>query len=286
MNDNQSSLTCMLSVWGLAILAAILAAVLLMLLGDWRFVQAVFAAIIIAIIVGALLQWIACRPLPPQGHIPSSGSVPNPVPTSKASAASAVEQARAGATPEPATAAAKAASDARGGMKPSTPLPGEAELAARKGTWTYSGGDDADADEETAADAAALAEEAAAKTVEAESPKPAEPEAPEPAAAAPAASEGDGTRPATLDGPRGGTADNLKEIKGIGPKLEKVCNDLGFYHFDQIANWTADEVAWVNENLVGFKGRVSRDNWVEQAKILAAGGETEFSKRVEDGDVY
>ena len=36
----------------------------------------------------------------------------------------------------------------------------------------------------------------------------------------------------------------------------------------------------------GFKGRVSRDDWVEQAKILAAGGETEFSKRVEDGDVY
>jgi len=281
MNDNQSSLTCMLSVWGLAILAAILAAVLLMLLGDWRFVQAVFAAIIIAIIVGALLQWIACRPLPAQGQIPSSGSVPNPVPTSKASAAAAVEQARAGATPEPATAAAKAASDARSGVKPSTPLPGEAELAARKGSWTYSSGDDADAGDETAADEAALAEEAAAKTAEAPAPKAA---APEPAA--PAASEGEGTRPATLEGPRGGTADNLKEIKGIGPKLEKVCNDLGFYHFDQIANWTADEVAWVNENLVGFKGRVSRDNWVEQAKILAAGGETEFSKRVEDGDVY
>ncbi|MEJ2017275.1 MAG: fused NADH-quinone oxidoreductase subunit E/endonuclease, partial [Maritimibacter sp.] len=43
---------------------------------------------------------------------------------------------------------------------------------------------------------------------------------------------------------------------------------------------------WADENLVGFKGRVSRDGWVEQAKILAEGGETEFSKRVKKGDVY
>ncbi|MEM1235627.1 MAG: NADH:ubiquinone oxidoreductase [Pseudomonadota bacterium] len=102
---------------------------------------------------------------------------------------------------------------------------------------------------------------------------------------APAAT-GDASRPAALEAAREGAADNLKEIKGIGPKLEKLCNTLGFYHFDQIAGWTADEVAWVDQNLEGFKGRVTRDNWVEQAKILAAGGETEFSKRVDDGDVY
>ena len=95
-----------------------------------------------------------------------------------------------------------------------------------------------------------------------------------------------GTRPEALTGPREGGADNLKEIKGIGPKLELLCNELGFYHFDQIAAWSDDEVAWVNANLKGFKGRVSRDNWVEQAKILAAGGETEFSKRVDKGEVY
>ena len=57
-------------------------------------------------------------------------------------------------------------------------------------------------------------------------------------------------------------------------------------HFDQIANWTEAEVAWVNANLEGFKGRVSRDGWVEQAKILASGEDTEFSKRVDKGDVY
>lgn len=95
-----------------------------------------------------------------------------------------------------------------------------------------------------------------------------------------------GTKPTGLDAPRGGAADNLKEIKGIGPKLEMLCNEMGFYHFDQIANWSAQEVAWVDANLKGFKGRVTRDNWIAQAKVLAAGGETEFSKRVEDGDVY
>ncbi len=97
---------------------------------------------------------------------------------------------------------------------------------------------------------------------------------------------GDGTRPASLDGPRGGKADDLKQIKGIGPKLEKLCNRLGFWHFDQIAAWTADEVAWVDANLEGFKGRVTRDTWVEQAGVLASGGATAFSKRVDDGDVY
>lgn len=105
-----------------------------------------------------------------------------------------------------------------------------------------------------------------------------------PAAAAPAGNEG--VRPAALDGPRDGGADDLKKIKGVGPKLEQLLNSLGFYHLDQIAGWTADEVAWVDQNLKGFKGRVSRDNWVEQAALLASGGETAFSKKVDKGDVY
>ena len=95
----------------------------------------------------------------------------------------------------------------------------------------------------------------------------------------------DEKRPEALDAPRNGTADDLKRIKGIGPKLEQLCNRLGFYHFDQIAGWSANEVAWVDSNLEGFKGRVSRDGWVEQAILLAKGDETDFSKRVDGGDV-
>ena len=96
----------------------------------------------------------------------------------------------------------------------------------------------------------------------------------------------EGTRPAGLSGPRGGTADDLKRIKGVGPKMEKLLFSLGFYHFDQIAAWTLDEVAWVDANLEGFKGRVTRDTWVDQARLLATGAETEFSRRVDKGDVY
>ena len=96
----------------------------------------------------------------------------------------------------------------------------------------------------------------------------------------------EGVKPATLAGARGGTADDLKQIKGIGPKLEQLCNELGFFHFDQVATWTADEVAWVDANLKGFKGRVSRDNWVEQAKVLAEGGTTAFASKVKKGGVY
>ena len=89
------------------------------------------------------------------------------------------------------------------------------------------------------------------------------------AAAETTAPRSPGTKPAQLDGPRETGADDLKKIKGVGPKLEQMLNGMGFYHFDQIANWGPEEVAWVDQNLEGFKGRVSRDNWVEQAGRLA-----------------
>ncbi|WP_092061287.1 NADH-quinone oxidoreductase subunit E [Poseidonocella pacifica] len=107
----------------------------------------------------------------------------------------------------------------------------------------------------------------------------------EPATAAPASETGTaqaGTKPQLLDAPRGDTADDLKRIKGVGPKLEQLLHRLGVYHFDQIANWSDEEVSWVDEHLEGFRGRVSRDEWTSQAKVLADGGETEFSSRAKD----
>jgi NADH-quinone oxidoreductase subunit E len=93
-------------------------------------------------------------------------------------------------------------------------------------------------------------------------------------------------KPKALSGARGGQADDLKKIKGVGPKLEALLHSLGVYHFDQIAGWTPEELAWIDDNLTGFNGRASRDEWQAQAKTLAAGGETEFSARVDKGDVY
>jgi len=76
-------------------------------------------------------------------------------------------------------------------------------------------------------------------------------------------------KPELLKAARGGKADDLKQIKGVGPKLEKELNAAGVFHFDQIASWSKEEVHWADHHLVSFKGRVSRDSWVEQAKVLA-----------------
>ncbi|WP_372426759.1 hypothetical protein [Salinarimonas chemoclinalis] len=76
-----------------------------------------------------------------------------------------------------------------------------------------------------------------------------------------------GTRPPTLDAPRG-TADDLKRINGIGPANEKKLNALGIHHFDQIAAWDEAQVRWVGTYLA-FPGRIERERWVAQARTLA-----------------
>ena len=120
-------------------------------------------------------------------------------------------------------------------LKPSAPLAGQAELAARKGVWRY-----------------------------------------EPSATTDA-------EPETLSAARGGQADDLKLLKGVGPKLEQTLNGLGIYHFDQIAAWTDADTAWVDMRLK-FKGRIRRDGWIAQAGQLASGEDTEFSKRAKEED--
>ena len=94
---------------------------------------------------------------------------------------------------------------------------------------------------------------------------------------APVAASADG--PARLNVARGGKADDLKEIEGIGPAMEKLVNEMGFFHFDQIASWSEADVAWVDANLKGFKGRVTRDKWVAQARIIVGEGLAAFRER-------
>ena len=112
--------------------------------------------------------------------------------------------------------------------------------------------------------------------------KPAQKPAPKPAAAPAAVVETDavaredapvtagaveGARPDMLTGPVG-TADDLKQISGVGPVLEGKLNELGVYHFWQIARWSPAEVAWVDD-AISFKGRITRDDWITQASKLA-----------------
>ena len=256
-HTNQSS--CPKMCWLIAAVLGLFILVLSLALWDLGWIASTFFGGLVFIVSGLLFSWLFC-----------TGDT---APMGASSDATAGETSAADHTAPASDAAPAAASVAAAAVpapvveiKPSKPLAGEADLDARKGSWTYT------------ADASDTAK---------------------PAAAAPAPAtnddydgdgvvegENEGTRPATLSAPRDGGADDLKRIKGIGPNLEKLCNDMGFYHFDQIAAWTADEVAWVNANLQGFKGRVSRDEWVAQAKLLASGAETEFSKRVDKGGVY
>lgn len=286
--------------------------ILLIVIGGWGLIGSIFMAGLAFAVLGLAFSWIFCRDLPaargagnidaasaretsasaPKAAAPKAAS-PNAPPVSvppapiadestspakaapvgssaSAAAASAPAAPAPAASPKETVQAASAQADAVAGaqVKPSTRLAGQDELAAKKGEWKYE------------SEAKAPAKKAAAKST------PAAEATPDFDGDGKAEGSDEGTKPATLTAAREGGPDNLKEIKGVGPKMEKMLHSMGFFHFDQIANWTADEEAWVNANLEGFKGRVSRDNWVEQAKILASGGETEFSKRVDKGDVY
>lgn len=229
MASHTKNMTCTITCWGIGVLLGIMTTAGLMLWG-WSFLQGAFMGVLAWLIVGGVLSVAVCS---------QSG---RPQDTAKAARA---EMAAARERVQGTVAAPTVPADVRIKVSHSAALAGEAELASRKGSWTYG----------AAADA----------------PSSATPEA---------------GKPATLSAARDGKADDLKMIKGVGPKLEQVLHTMGFYHFDQVAAWTASELAWVDDNLEGFKGRASRDEWIAQAKLLADGGETEFSKRVEGGDVY
>jgi predicted flap endonuclease-1-like 5' DNA nuclease len=82
----------------------------------------------------------------------------------------------------------------------------------------------------------------------------------------------------------GGTVEDLKRIRGIGVLIEKKLNSMGVVSYDQIANWSSQDIDRISQ-VLDFKGRIERENWVEQARILASGGQTEFSRRVDRGEV-
>ncbi|MEK6205596.1 MAG: NADH:quinone oxidoreductase, partial [Amylibacter sp.] len=72
--------------------------------------------------------------------------------------------------------------------------------------------------------------------------------------------------------------DDLKLISGVGSKLEATLNEIGIYQFAQVAVWKKADIKEVDDQLK-FKGRIVRDDWMSQAKTLAKGGDTDFSKK-------
>ena len=82
------------------------------------------------------------------------------------------------------------------------------------------------------------------------------------------------------DGPTDGAPDDLKQIKGIGPKFEGDLNTKGIYYFKQIGAWKAADVKMVESVIDSIPGRIKRDEWVKQAKVLAKGGAPRKMKKV------
>ncbi len=66
-----------------------------------------------------------------------------------------------------------------------------------------------------------------------------------------------------------GTKDNLQQISGVGPKLEKLLNSNGVYYFWQVASWNERDIEIIDDRLEAFRGRIGRDDWVSQAKRLS-----------------
>jgi len=79
--------------------------------------------------------------------------------------------------------------------------------------------------------------------------------------------------------PTSSIPDNLELIKGLGPKVNNLLKGLGVTSFAQVANWTAADVADIDAQLGAFAGRITRDNWIDQAQLLAAGDVAGFEQK-------
>lgn len=285
-------------IWGIAAIVGVIAFFALKLMAEYTFWPALLLAILIGVLV-AILLWIGFyRDADDDvsgltGASGSSAADHAAAKTSKAATAPVITDSATNAGNSNATNTAKSLmGDAGNALKTDTLSKAKAprKVAAKKSTAAKT----ATSKASTTTAKTAKAKTTKAKTTKAATAKPAGAKTKaakaKPAAAKkavtktatktaparkPVAKDG---KPATLKKARASGADDLKLLKGVGPGLEKTLNELGFHHFDQVAGWRKKEIEWVDSRLK-FKGRIERDEWIKQAKTLAKGGATEFSKR-------
>lgn len=272
MANNDSGLfSCRNTCW---IVGGLLGLVALLLIWGSSVIMAIIVGVVVAVVVALVLQKLFCVDEGAASGVSSSTSAAvnqAASSTSAASSAATASTASTASTEAPAkkpaeTASAKTsepASDAAK-VKPSKALSGEKELDERKGDWKY----EKPADEKKPAAKKPAAKKPAAKK-------------------APAKAETAKKAPAKKAAPKKAAAgaDDMKMIKGVGPGIEKKLHDAGVTSFAQIAGWGASDVAEMDDKL-NFRGRIERDDWVTQAKALAAGEETEFSKKASSSGLY
>ncbi|MFV0301231.1 MAG: NADH:quinone oxidoreductase [Paracoccus sp. (in: a-proteobacteria)] len=246
MQQNECTRNCWIAAGVVGLLVWIFAS----FIGSTAIIGGLFLALIATVLVGLFLLWALCQ---------GSGSAADDRHHGFA---------RATAAPEP------AASPTAMPLQSPAPAPRAAAAPA-------------------AAAAVTAAAPAPAAASEAPKPAPAKPEA-KPAVAKTAEAKA-ATKPAVKKGSKpaakAGKAakakpDDLKQIKGVGPKLEKLLHENGVTGFAQIAAWSEAQIDEFAEKIGSMGGRIRSDDWIAQARTLAGGGSTEFAQRVKKGDVY
>ncbi|KEO51549.1 hypothetical protein [Thioclava pacifica] len=273
MEDQSQGCRGKAGIW--AGITGLVVAVFLMVVAHETIFVGVFMGLLTVLLFGGFLIWAFCSGRGAPGAADGTGDTPSLEDTTPVEVFNAQ-------SPEGAAAHAQAVAAAP------TPAPVPEVKAA-----------EVEASKPAPAPEVPKAEEPKAEPSKAEPPKAKEPDvAPEatPLAAMsaqvettaeagqPAAAEGEGKKPRGLKQPRKAGADDLKKIEGIGPKLEEVLNGWGVWHYDQIAKWGPEEVAYADQNVPRFKGRCSRDKWVAQAKIIVDEGMDAFLERAKTND--
>jgi predicted flap endonuclease-1-like 5' DNA nuclease len=253
MAEPTANLRCTLACWGCGLLIGAFAIMMLLVIGGWYWTGAFVLGGVIFVGSGLFMSILFCRPLPTLADVQA-------------------RHAAAGTT----IAAGRALPNAGDGGAPlaaRTALDDE-QVLAQSAAPTSSRQRPAHASGDTPGHAADPA------------PDPAEQSAPvsrsdsgdvtEPAAAPALASGGAGATgsvsvlPESTGAPSAAGSDDLTLMKGVGPKLAGLLNDMGIHRFEQMAEWSPAEAKRLDDSLSGFKGRIAREKLVEQAKVIVA----------------
>ncbi len=287
MSKKMNTTNCPAMCWQISAAAGVLAFVLLWLLGGFSLLGALVLAAVLAVLLGVMLRWGLCRDAdlqmgtqagtdPAYTHTPAHTPVTPVSPADAGAGGAAVAQPTQPTeqTPEP---TAEHTAEVADTAETETLIPSETEgfgadegaaPVARPETTEMPTPAPTTAATPSAVQPAPAAQDAETGARVGYSPATETPVSDHQTQSVPA---GTGLKPQGLSAPRDGSGDDLTRIRGVGPKLAATLNEMGYYHLDQIAAWTPDQVAWVDQNLTGFRGRATRDEWVAQARTLTSG---------------
>lgn len=277
--DDMQQNECTRNCWIAAGVVGLLVWIFASFIGSTSVMGGLFLGLIAIVLMGLFLVWALCqgsgsaaddrhhglaraKPAARPMAAPEPMPVQSPAPAQAAAAPAAVSAAKPSVAPKPAP-----KPEAKPAPEPETVAAPAPKVAAKE---TPPAAEPAATKAEPAKPAAAEKAEPTAQAKPA--PKPETKKEAQPAAKPAKAAE---ARP-----------DDLKQIKGVGPKLEDLLHENGVTRFAQIAAWTDSEIDRFAEKIGSMGGRIRSDDWVTQARTLSEGGSTDFAQRVKKGDIY